>query len=672
MQKRIVQTTLVVLLVLITGVFRFVGIGQKPLHHDESLFAYYGYQVGVKGYYEAGGYAERYGADALVDHKLPTHHPLLHGPFLMQTLGGLLHFTHWAGVESHHEDAIIRWPSAMAMLLLIPLIFAFGKYLCLSAKWFAVLLFSASPTFWYYSRFCRNDLIFACATMLTVLAWTHALSGLSRRHKTCDRLSSNDLWLLLALFSTALTIAIKENAVFLIFNAVTFGVLYLVMRFKSAVNLPHVAFSNGKVYTWVAGVALGLLLLELVYTNGFMWNTSFAQMYSDAVHYWSGQNKEHRLYGEFHYYLLRLLLYEPIGVFIVLSVALAFILKFFKKTLAQIIFIVGFALMLFAFMLGSFFFGVDDLTGEQFLLGRMLHMTQPWHLAMSAAVAWSTLCAAVFLILKHRVFGAWLCWWAGFSFLEYNYAGEKVPWIGVHIVLPMLMMSGYILGLTWQRLAMHNHPRVWRIALSACFGLYIVLNFAQGYRLCFRNDTSAAELLVYNHTQYAFRDLALEMRTLALEFPEPAMPSVMMQGEGVWPMQWYLRGTNHVFADEQYFPPHIGDIQILICNDSYRQSYPELENIFVFEDLSFRRHWFPDTLHLFTPLHRAITDMDGQIKAREAWSMADQNYADSIRWQYGKGAWKSLIRYIIYRQMWGKPDYLAIPMTIPAGRQKAK
>ncbi len=679
MLKRIVQIALVLFLLIATASLRFAGIGKKPLHHDESLFAYYGHQVAENCVYDAGGYSERYDAETISSDQLrfPLHHPLLHGPFLMQTLGGLLHYTRWVGIGSPHEDAVIRWPSALSMLALIPLIFAFGRRLSTPAKWAIVLLFAVSPTLWYYARFCRNDLLFSAATLLTVLAWTHALSGLLNRKKNALArnaahafpLTSNDGWLIAALAATALTIGIKENAIFLIFNACTFACVWLALNIKKSRDLPEALFGKGKIFVWIAGIAFGILLLEFVFTNAFLWETSFAQMYSDAVHYWSGQNKEHRLYGEFHYYLLRLLLYEPLGVFVVFPVALVVLIKYFKKTPVQLVFAVGITLGFFALIAGSFFIGIDSDSGEQLPLGKMLHMSRPWHLAMAACVAWFTLSATVFLITRHRVFGAWLCWWAGFSFLEYNYAGEKVPWIAVHIVLPMLMMTGYLIGNAWQRLAAKNKAQLWRTALVCSFGLYLIANLAQGYRLCFQNNTNPAELLVYNHTQYPFRDIALEMRSLAESTPPDASPRVMMQGEGVWPMQWYLRGTNHLFSGDTYLPVEINNVQMLICSDAYLEQFPELRDDFMFEDISFRRHWFPDPLHLFTPLRRVIVDLDGRVKPKEAWTSSDRRYADSIRWQYGYGAWKSFYRYIVYREMWGNPEYLAQPMTIPLGRR---
>jgi hypothetical protein len=34
-------------------------------------------------------------------------------------------------------------------------------------------------------------------------------------------------------------------------------------------------------------------------------------------------------------------------------------------------------------------------------------------------------------------------WWVAGAWLTFSYAGEKMPWLTVHIVLPMILLAGW-------------------------------------------------------------------------------------------------------------------------------------------------------------------------------------------------------------------------------------
>ncbi|MEE8391829.1 MAG: hypothetical protein V3S14_13675, partial [Anaerolineae bacterium] len=66
-----------------------------------------------------------------------------------------------------------------------------------------------------------------------------------------------------------------------------------------------------------------------------------------------------------------------------------------------------------------------------------------------------------------------LLWWIVIAWIGYSYAGEKMPWLTVHLALPMILLSGWLVGqliegINWQRLG--PGPRVlqhqaWLLAL---------------------------------------------------------------------------------------------------------------------------------------------------------------------------------------------------------------
>ena len=75
-------------------------------------------------------------------------------------------------------------------------------------------------------------------------------------------------------------------------------------------------------------------------------------------------------------------------------------------------------------------------------------------------------------------------YWAFFSFWGYTFAGEKMPWLTVHIVLPLIFLSGWAIGqflesVNWSRM---RNSRGWLLALLVLV-MVISSSRALGYLL---------------------------------------------------------------------------------------------------------------------------------------------------------------------------------------------
>jgi len=69
----------------------------------------------------------------------------------------------------------------------------------------------------------------------------------------------------------------------------------------------------------------------------------------------------------------------------------------------------------------------------------------------------------------NRVFVAFLGWWTLTAWVAYSYAGEKMPWLTVHLALPMILVGGwgvgqFLDGTAWRRV---RQGRAWLLALLA-------------------------------------------------------------------------------------------------------------------------------------------------------------------------------------------------------------
>ncbi|HXG36613.1 MAG TPA: flippase activity-associated protein Agl23, partial [Dehalococcoidia bacterium] len=160
-------------LVFIGAGFRFWDLGSRALHHDESLHAYYGWNLFKTGVYE--------------------HLPLMHGPF---QFFGIAFFYLLFGASDYTARIL---PALLGSALIgLPYFLRdrLGQFGALAASF----LLAFSPTFLYYSRFVRNDIYMALFTLgIVICIWRHL-----------DR--QKPLYLYLAAMLLGLSFATKENA----------------------------------------------------------------------------------------------------------------------------------------------------------------------------------------------------------------------------------------------------------------------------------------------------------------------------------------------------------------------------------------------------------------------------------------------------------------------------
>ena len=156
-------------------VSRFWDLAAKPLHHDESLFAYYGYFL-----YRGWGY---------------DYQPILHGPVLQFVSAFFF-------LLFGDNNFTMRLPAAVGGLCILPVVWYWGRYLGRTGARAALLLVVLSPSILFYSRFLRNDVPYLVVTMWCALALLRALDTGARRHV---------FW---ALFAAALAFCMMESSIF--------------------------------------------------------------------------------------------------------------------------------------------------------------------------------------------------------------------------------------------------------------------------------------------------------------------------------------------------------------------------------------------------------------------------------------------------------------------------
>lgn len=126
-------------------IVRFIALGERAFHHDESQDAYFSYLFRQTGDYE--------------------YNPLLHGP-LRFYLTALMY------VVFGDTDFTARLAPALMGAAMIPMCWGLRNLLGRGAALAAAIFFAFGPSYLYFSRFAREDIYVASITLaLVVVIW---------------------------------------------------------------------------------------------------------------------------------------------------------------------------------------------------------------------------------------------------------------------------------------------------------------------------------------------------------------------------------------------------------------------------------------------------------------------------------------------------------------------
>ncbi len=120
-----------------------------------------------------------------------------------------------------------------------------------------------------------------------------------------------------------------------------------------------------------------------------------------------------------------------------------------------------------------------------------------------------------------------LLWWSFTSWAVYAVANEKVPWLLVHICLPLALLGGVWLA----------QLRLSRPAWLLCLALGAFFSLRGDYAMIFQRAGDNAEPILYAQTPDAFRDSAETM----LADTRGDVRGLWMHNERQWPSVWYFR-----------------------------------------------------------------------------------------------------------------------------------
>src|SRR5581483_6545492 len=348
---------------------RLYHLGDRALHHDESLHSVYSWYL-----YVGRGY---------------VHDPMMHGPFQFH-FNALMYFLFG------DNNVTARLQPAILGTLFIGMPYFLRRELGRIGALTAAVLLTVSPVFLYFSRFTREDMPVAFWTMVLMLG----LFGYLRTHQA--------RWFYVAATGFAFAFATKETTYISAFVVATFFFgMSALARFSDLGRVVWAAIRTVSLRTWLIAAAIFLGINITLYTtfftnpNGFctmLWAVEpFCGASRGALQYWLDQQDVRRGGQPWFYYLLLIPLYE------------------------------------FVPFIGSFL----------------------------AVVALPR--------IRRGIFFWFSVWWAAWTFLILSWAGEKMPWLALHITLPLILVASqwadwYLSGISWS--AVRSSQALWAFGLA--------------------------------------------------------------------------------------------------------------------------------------------------------------------------------------------------------------
>ncbi len=385
--------------------------------------------------------------------------PMYHGPLLYYTTAGMFSFL-------GDSDLVGRIIPSLLGVLLIPLLYPIYKlgYLDKKQTLVAALFIAISPEMVYFSRFLRNDIFIVFFTMVLLVALLYYFERRETRYA------------LVAAAAVGLGMSSKENMPIVI---VIFGSYLLYLIIARRLTLPE---------RWKTDLLLGALvtvgIMAAFYSSFGMHPDVLADGWLKAIEHWTAMHQQERLGGPPFMYIILFLLYEvPI-----------FILAVFGTI--------------------QFLGGDGRATRLVQEIRRRLGRSPE---SISAEVRSLDEVAGTRVFDRQEEFMRFSVYWLVLSLAAYAYIGEKVPWLILHQLLPLIFVAVY---------RMTTKKAIVAVAMS-------VFLITMTWHVAF-TPTDINEPIVQVQNS---EDLRTVMAMI------DASDKVAIASENYWPLPWYYRGN---------------------------------------------------------------------------------------------------------------------------------
>jgi uncharacterized protein (TIGR03663 family) len=567
------------LVMALTILSRLWDLGTRAMHHDESLHAYFSWLLA-----NGGGY---------------VHDPMMHGPVLFHLVAAAYYLLGDNEVVSRLWPALLGIGLVAAPHFLRPWIGHRGAVA-------AAILLCLSPLTTYFSRFIRHDVLAEAWFLVGLIALMEYMRRRSRSAAVAFGLgmgllfSEKEVSYIYALCLlpfiatvqllprapwTAATIAatLLLPAAILMLGPGPLGlgplpaVPYPLSSFAQAMEITQQFLDSPLVRALAATflVSTGFFAAALIWelkrqtirvpwadlgwaTLAFcgtfvLFHTTFFQnplgLFTGsfgAVAYWLSQHAVRRGDQPWFYYLVLIPIYEPLTIAMTLT-------------------------------------AMGSVTSAVLRIRDWLK--SPWQSSLT--------------------FGPMAAFWLVASAAIYSWAGEKMPWLSVHILLPAILLAAWGSEHSWSFLKGHRALWVAGLAPAVLLSTYQAHSLVQ---LSFYNGDVPTEMAVYTQTTPEVARLARVLDMLSQYRYGDYRLRVAIDADTAWPFQWYLRRYQNLayLGTEPKGLPEKTEVALL----GLRPEPPEIQTYRVVRMPL--RWWFPEESY-----RRLTHGGDAIIEAKE-------------------------------------------------------
>ena len=480
------------LLVLIALAIRLWDLGVRAIHYDEGLHVLYAWRL-----FTGLGY---------------HHEPWMHGPF--QFYGTYpIYWLFGAGDFTARLLPVIFGTALVALPYFLRR--QFGRWGALAVS----VLITFSPLLLFYSRYARNDIYIAFWSLLLVVCMWRYFEERKARY--------------LYIGAAALSLGFCTKEV----TYITVGIFVLFLFIISAKELagrvrrrfnlkglsPHSEYL----------ILIGTLSLPLFSTfiglipgieipSGFHWAKLLTIILCFVVSAAVG------LRWNWRRWLLSAFIFYGIFIFLYTSV--------FTNISSGLV---------------SGFWGSADYWIEQHGVARG---GQPWFYYIMLLPIYEFLplffafFGVIYYTIKGNLFSRFLVYWTVLALVIYTYAGEKMPWLGVHIALPVILLGGMFISQLLRASDLRG-AKAWAIRGVTVLVLLILLPFSihVAFQENYQKSDTPLQMLFYAGISSDVPPIMAEINKLAQKTGEGKQLAITIDGNLFYDgPAWYLRDYKNI------------------------------------------------------------------------------------------------------------------------------
>ena len=263
---------------------------------------------------------------------------------------------------------------------------------------------------------------------------------------------------------------------------------------------------------------------------------------------------------------------------------------------------------------------------------------------------------------------ALLVFWFASSLFIFSIAGERAPWLTVHIALPMILAAAWAIAwliqtVPWGRLSQWKFRNYLRAATLGFFALLAVITFRAAIRAAYINYNNPLEYLVYAHHSAYPKVVYNEIEELSIR-TTGALDMVVAYDNNVrYPYWWYMRHfPNKIDYGENPTRNERDAVVIVGSDENFSKLAPVVQKNY--EVFKYPRIWWQNMDYWDMDWknidNERTADLTSQY-AQEGKSVPPMNFLD-----YAKYSWGHIepfftdpqVRYAVW-QIWFNRDYTA-------------